>query len=115
MRRHIHRRRTLKHHPWSRLSTRPLQHGLPERDDGQGIEIGNGTNGYFQMVGVAGDVHYNSLDTTPDPTMHAPLNGIVRRHVDGRCAAGDPEQFAGTARQAVRELDAGLPAFSMTP
>ena len=90
---------------------------FPNEDPiGQGIEIGNGTDGYFQIVGVVGNVRYNSLDTTPDPTMYAPFK---RDTFGGMCmvvrTAGDPEQFAGTARQTVRELDAGLPAFSMTP
>ena len=83
---------------------------------GQGIDIGNGTDGFAQIVGVVGNVRYDGLDTTPDPTMYMPFKQdpfggmwIVVR------TAGDPQQFVGTARQVVREIDSGLPAFSMTP
>src|SRR4030095_8498573 len=80
---------------------------------GQGIDMGNGNEGFARIVGVVGNVRYDALDTAPEATMYAPFKQdtfggmwfVVR-------TSGDPLQFAGTVRQAVRELDNGLPAFS---
>jgi putative ABC transport system permease protein len=83
---------------------------------GQRMEIGNGTDGSFEIVGVVGDVRYESVHTAPEPTMYVPFKQdafgtmwIVVRTV------GDPKQFVGLARQTVRDIDDTLPAFSMTP
>src|SRR5690606_11872762 len=37
---------------------------------GQGLDIGNGTDGFYEIVGVVGDVHYDGLDADPSPTMY---------------------------------------------
>ena len=83
---------------------------------GRGIDIGNGTDGYYEIVGVVGDVHYGGLDATPAPSMYAPFKtdpfgtmAVVVR------AAGDPAQLTGAARQAVREIDSALPAYAILP
>jgi putative ABC transport system permease protein len=83
---------------------------------GRGIDIGNGTDGFYEIVGVVGSVRHEGLDSSPRPTMYIPyprepFSGMVlmvRTH-------GDPAQFAGTARQAVREIDPALPAFGIAP
>jgi putative ABC transport system permease protein len=92
------------------------QHFPNEDPIGRGIDIGNGTDGFYQIVGVVGSVHHEGLDVAPGPTMYVPykqdvfsLMSVVVR------TSGDPVQFAGTARQLVRELDDKLPAFAMTP
>ena len=40
---------------------------------GQGIDIGNGTDGYYEIVGVVGNVHQSGLDRDPSPTMYVPF------------------------------------------
>ncbi|HKV98725.1 MAG TPA: ABC transporter permease [Vicinamibacterales bacterium] len=83
---------------------------------GQGIHIGNGVDGYFEVVGVVGNVHYGGLDSTADPTMYVPegQDDFSTMWVLARTKAGDPAQLAGPVRQTVRDLDPGLPAYSVT-
>ena len=46
---------------------------MPDKDPiGQGIDIGNGTDGFYEIVGVVGNVRDASLDTNPAPTMYVP-------------------------------------------
>jgi putative ABC transport system permease protein len=90
---------------------------FPNEDPiGRGLDIGNGTDGYYRIVGIVGDVRHHALDTSPDPTMYVPFQQDTFRSmwVVVR-TTGNPEALAGAARQAVREIDASLPAFSMTP
>jgi putative ABC transport system permease protein len=83
---------------------------------GHGLDIGNGTDGFYSIVGVVGNVHHDGLDATPGPTMYVPsaqdpfssLWVVVR-------GPGDPMALASAARAAVRELDASLPAARMGP
>ena len=89
---------------------------FPNEDPlGRGIDIGNGTDGFYEIVGVVGDVHYGGLDANPNPTMYVPFKQDVfsTMWVVAR-AGGDPAQLSAAARQAVREIDRGLPAYSMT-
>ena len=82
---------------------------------GHGLDIGNGNDGFARIVGVVGNVRYDALDTTAEPTMYAPFKQdtfggmwfVVR-------TAGDPLQSVGSVRQAVREIDSGLAVFSIT-
>jgi putative ABC transport system permease protein len=90
---------------------------FPNEDPiGQGIDIGNGTDGFYEIVGVVGTVHYLGLETTPNPTMYVPYKQDVfsTMWVVAR-ADGDAAQLAAPARQAVREVDPGLPAYSLSP
>ena len=90
---------------------------FPNEDPiGRGVDIGNGTDGYYRIVGVVGDVHYAGLDANSSPTMYVPH----KQDVFGTMwllarTSGDPSQMINTARQTVRDIDAGLPAFSITP
>jgi putative ABC transport system permease protein len=89
---------------------------FPNEDPlGRGIDIGNGTDGFYEIVGVVGNVHYGGLDANPNPTMYVPFKQDVfsTMWVVAR-AGGDPAQLSAAARQAVREIDRGLPAYSMT-
>ena len=90
---------------------------FPDADPiGQGIDIGNGTDGFYRIVGVVGNVHHEGLDATPRPTMYTPFAhdgfGTMTMMVK---VAGEPEAFAATARQTVRQIDASLPAFAIAP
>lgn len=92
------------------------RHFANEDAIGHGIDIGNGTDGFYEIVGVVGDVHHGGLDAVPAPTMYVPY----KQDVFGSMwmmvrTKGDPAQFTASARQAVREIDSALPAFSMTP
>jgi putative ABC transport system permease protein len=90
---------------------------FPDQDPiGQGLDIGNGTDGYFRIVGVVGNVRYEDLEAAPEPAMYVPFGqdafGQMWMLVRTR---GEPQAFVNTARQTVREIDSSLPAFSMTP
>jgi putative ABC transport system permease protein len=83
---------------------------------GRGIDIGNGTDGFYEIVGVVGDVHHGGLDRTPNPTMYVPYRQDVFSSMWVMVRTqGEPAQMAGAARLAVREVDPSLPAASMTP
>ncbi|MFI5177103.1 MAG: ABC transporter permease [Vicinamibacterales bacterium] len=91
---------------------------FPNEDPiGQGLHIGNGTDGFFDIVGVVGNVHYDGLDATAAPTMYVPAaqDDFSAMWVLARAKGGDPGMLAAVARQTVREIDAGLPAYSVSP
>jgi putative ABC transport system permease protein len=94
-----------------------VERHFPNEDPiGRGIDIGNGTDGFYEIVGVVGDVHHGGLDATAAPTMYVPFRQDVfsSMWIVVRTAA-EPSTMIGTARQAVRELDGALPAFSIMP
>jgi len=90
---------------------------FPNQDPmGQRIDIGNGSDGPAEIVGVVGNVHHNGLDATAEPTMYAPypqdvfsVMWVVAR------TPGDPLQLAGPVRGVLRDLDPVLTAFTMAP
>ncbi|HEX6322257.1 MAG TPA: ABC transporter permease [Vicinamibacterales bacterium] len=90
---------------------------FPNEDPiGRGLDIGNGTEGFYEIVGVVGDVRYEGLDTTADPSMYVPYKQDVFSSMWMLARTpGDPAAAAGAARQALREIDRGLPAYSMRP
>ena len=48
---------------------------FPDRDPiGQGIDIGNGSDGFYEIVGVVGSIRQANLETTPAPTMYVPFS-----------------------------------------
>ncbi len=79
---------------------------------------------WFTVVGVAGDVHVESLNTPPNDAVYLP---IVQREQDGtympsqvaivlRTDAGaDPTALSGPARRILHDLDAGLPTYDERP
>jgi len=90
---------------------------FPSEDPiGKGLDIGNGTDGFYKIVGVVGNVRQDALDSKPSPTMYVPYTQDVFSSmwvvVRGK---GEPTQLSPMARQAVRDIDNGLPAFAMTP
>jgi putative ABC transport system permease protein len=90
---------------------------FPNEDPiGRGLDIGNGSDGLYEIVGIVGNVHHSGLDSDPSPTMYVPYRQdifsgmwLVAR------TTGDPAQLTPVVRQTVRELDPALPAFSITP
>ncbi len=92
------------------------RHFPTEDPIGRGLDIGNGTDGYFEIVGVVGDVRLDALDGTPEPTMYVPF----RQDTFGTMwivasTDGDPAQLAPLARQTLRDIDPALPAYSTAP
>ncbi len=90
---------------------------FPDQDPmGKGLDIGNGTDGFYKIVGVVGSVLHDSLDGKPSPTMYIPYaqDAFSSMWVVVR-AKGEPTQLSAAARQAVRDIDSTLPAFAMTP
>ena len=83
---------------------------------GRGIDIGNGTDGFYEIVGVVGDVRHDGLDLSPHPTMYVPypqdvfsaMSIVVR-------ADTDPSLVTPDVREVVRELDASLSTYSEGP
>jgi putative ABC transport system permease protein len=83
---------------------------------GQAIDIGNGVDGFYEIVGVVGDVRYGGLESTANPTMYVPFRQDVFSSmwvVVG--TAGDPAALGPTARSLLRELDPQLAAYLMSP
>ena len=93
------------------------QRHFPGEDPmGRGLDIGNGTDGFYEIVGVVGSVRHEGLDSSPRPTMYIPYKqDVFSGMVVMARTEGDPAQFVGTARQVVRELDPTLPAFALRP
>ena len=90
---------------------------FPDEDPiGRAIDIGNGTDGFYEIVGVVGDVHHGGLELEATPTMYVPLRSDVfsTMWVVAR-TEGDPTSLAGPVRQVIRDLDPALPAYAMTP
>jgi putative ABC transport system permease protein len=81
---------------------------------GRGIDIGNGSDGFAEIIGVVGSVRYDGLAAAPRPMMYAPLaqDGFGSMWVVAR-TTGDPADLMTEARQVVRSLDPALPAYSM--
>jgi len=92
------------------------RHFANEDPIGRGLDIGNGTDGYYQIVGIVGNVHHGGLESNAGPTMYVPYRQDVfsTMWVVARTDR-DPAQLVAAARQAVREIDPALPAYSMTP
>jgi len=87
-----------------------------ENPIGQGIDIGNGSDGYYEIVGVVGAVHNSGLSAEPEPTMYVPFKQDVFASMwIVAKTSGDPQSAAGAVRQTLKSLDPGLPAFLMTP
>ncbi len=92
------------------------RHFPTEDPIGRGIDIGNGTDGYFEIVGVVGNVRDSSLEQPPGATMYVPFDQdtysgmwVVAR------TAGDPTSLSAAVRQTVQSIDNTLPAFALTP
>ena len=92
------------------------RHFANEDPIGRGIDIGNGTDGFYEIVGVVGNVHHVDLEASAGPTMYVPFRQDVfsSMWIVARTDR-DPAQLIAAARQAVREIDQALPAFAMTP
>jgi putative ABC transport system permease protein len=83
---------------------------------GRGIDIGNGTDGFYEIVGVVGNMRHDGLDRRPTATMYVPFKqGVFGTVWIVARTQGDPAQFSLNARAALREIDPTLPAFAMTP
>jgi putative ABC transport system permease protein len=81
---------------------------------GRGIDIGNGTDGFYEIVGVVGDVRHDGLDLSADPTMYVPFPQDVFSTMSvALLADADPAHLVADVRDAVREIDASLPPYSM--
>ena len=90
---------------------------FPDRDPiGQGIDIGNGTDGFFEIVGVVGSIRLHSLEDNLAPTMYVPFaqSPVGSAWVVAR-TTGEPSALSAAVRQTVQGIDRALPAFAMTP
>ena len=90
---------------------------FPNEDPiGRGIDIGNGTDGYYEIVGVASDVRQAGLGESPDPTMYVPYRQDVfsQMWVVVR-TEGDPAALSPLVRQTLQSLDPSIAAALMSP
>jgi putative ABC transport system permease protein len=92
------------------------QHFANEDPVGRGIDIGDGTDGFYEIVGIVGSVHHEGLHVPPRPTMYIPFrqNVFSTMWIMMR-TPGDPMALANDARHALREIDPTLPAAAMAP
>ena len=75
---------------------------FPNEDPiGRGLDIGNGTDGFYQIVGVVGNVHHVDLEASAGPTMYVPYRQdvfssmwMVAAQRPRPCAAGGPARQA---------------------
>jgi len=88
---------------------------FPDEDPlGRGIDIGNGTDGFYEIVGVVGDVRHDRLDLSAHPTMYVPFPQDVFSTMSIVLGAdSDPTYLAAEVREAVRGIDGSLPPYSM--
>ncbi|HEX2458348.1 MAG TPA: ABC transporter permease [Vicinamibacterales bacterium] len=92
------------------------RHFPNENPIGRGLDIGNGSDGFYEIVGVVGNVRYNGLDEKATATMYVPSHQDVFSTVWVAVqTTGDPAHVAASARQVVRNIDQALPAFMMSP
>jgi putative ABC transport system permease protein len=83
---------------------------------GRGIDIGNGSDGFYKIVGVVGSIRQEGLDANPNPTMYVPYRQDVFSGMWILAkTTGDPSQLTAAARQTVREIDPAIPAYNITP
>ena len=86
-----------------------------ENPIGQGLDIGNGSDGFYEVVGVVGNVHYLSLAEDAQPTMYVPYKqDIFSSMWVVAKTPGDPLAATGAVRETLKSLDANLPAYSTT-
>jgi putative ABC transport system permease protein len=90
---------------------------FPNEDPiGRGIDIGNGSDGFYRIVGIAGNVHHGGLEENASPTMYVPFRQDVFSSMWLVVRTDrDPAQLIADARRTVGEIDPALPAYSMTP
>jgi putative ABC transport system permease protein len=81
---------------------------------GHGVDIGNGTDGFYQIVGVVGSIRTYGLGIPPEPTVYVPSaqDPFSTMWVSIR-TDGDPLQQSAAVRQIVRAVDPSLPAYSI--
>jgi putative ABC transport system permease protein len=93
------------------------QRHFPGEDPiGRGLDIGNGTDGFIEIVGIVGSVRHSGLDAGTEPTMYVPYSQDVftTMWIVAR-TDGDPTAIASDVRSMLKGLDPSLPAFSMSP
>ncbi|HKH20903.1 MAG TPA: FtsX-like permease family protein, partial [Gammaproteobacteria bacterium] len=83
----------------------------PENPLGQRISISGENGPFMEIIGVARDSKYKSLEEAPRPLVYQPLlqanyqsrlNMLVR-------TTDDPQNMLGTVREQVRQMDSKLP------
>ena len=90
------------------------QHFAGEDPIGRAVRMGNGTDGFYEIVGVVGSVRHEGLDTNGRPTMYAPFRTDVFSTMWVMVkTAEEPLALAPAARQVLRELDTTIPAASL--
>ena len=86
---------------------------FPNEDPlGHRLAMGMGDLGFFEIVGVVGDIRHRELESEPIPTMYMPslrrnwMNLVIR-------AQGDPGYLAAAVRAEVKGIDPDQPVASV--
>ena len=86
-----------------------------EEPIGQKVGARIENSGQLEIVGVLRDTKYNSVREPAPPTMYVPyLQARVGSAMIGGRTAGDPASVTGGVREAVRQIDAGLPMMDVS-
>jgi putative ABC transport system permease protein len=87
-------------------------------EDPIGKTVGLGQGGGFwdgtEVVGVVGDVHYETIETQPELTAYVPLGqaGFGRGYLFVR-VQGDPAAVAGPVKRVVTAMDSDVPVTAL--
>jgi putative ABC transport system permease protein len=90
---------------------------FPNEDPiGRGIDIGNGTDGFYEIVGVVSDIHQAALSEAPEPTMYVPYRQDVFSQMWILVRTeGDPAALSPLIRQTLQAADPSVAAALMSP
>jgi putative ABC transport system permease protein len=90
------------------------RHFPDENPIGQGLDIGNGSTGFYEVVGVVGNVRHSGLDADATPTMYVPFKQDIFAQMWMVARSGsDPAMLTNGLRQALREIDPAIPMSSV--
>ena len=88
---------------------------FPNEDPiGRGLDIGNGTDGFVEIVGIVADVRHEGLELTTEPTMYVPFAqdpfgtmAVVIR------SDREPLALAPAVRTIMQDVNRGVPPFAI--
>jgi predicted lysophospholipase L1 biosynthesis ABC-type transport system permease subunit len=79
------------------------------------LTVGSAGNPWLTVVGVAGEVKYRGLPENPtaDPDLYFPFIDRAQQVSMVVRTSGDPGSLVASVRQAIREVDPGIPLFGV--
>jgi predicted permease len=71
------------------------------------------SHGYAEIVGVVGNIANADLEAAPDPSLYVPAPQAPPRSASLAIRSARPEALIPAVREAVRQVDAGIPVFQV--